>query len=181
MSLAYSGRLVLQEGHGNPFSQDKKHKQKGVTKYHNCLTSSIVYHHFLSVIRHFLPLTTVCHSLFSIVRVISRCLAFAHWLLLPIVCHTPLFGIPHCLQFYTVCSSPLSVIHHCLAFSINCSSPPQSSNYSMSPFSLFIVWHSKFPVIHYYTSFAIVCHHLCPVTVYVTTPVGLSAWGLGQN
>ncbi len=104
-----------------------------------------------------MTLSDICYVISSIVCNFPL-FAIAHWLSLPIVCHTTLFVFPIvCIStlfaFPIACHSPLFLIADCLLFSSICS----------SPFSIFIVWHIPFFVIHYYLSFVITCHHLLSV------------------
>ncbi len=71
--LILIGRLTKTPSYGwernsIPFSQDKNTKHKQVTKYHNCLSSSIVYHPSLSVICHCLLFSAISHWLSFIIH-----------------------------------------------------------------------------------------------------------------
>ncbi len=131
LSITSNNKKILWTGmKWQPILPRQKAKQKYVTKYQYCLSSSIVYHPSLSVICHHLSFAIFCQYPLSVIHyfqlfVISHCL------------HTPLFAIPHCLSFPTVCHSPLSVILHC-------------------HYSLFGICHCLSFI--YYLSFCIICH-----------------------
>ncbi len=137
LSLAKIPLSYGQERNGNPFFQEKQPKQKHVTKYQYCLSSSIVYHSSLSVICHCLSFAIFCQYPLSIIHYFQL-FVIAHWLSLPIV------FIPHCLSFPTVCRSTLFAIPHFLSFPTVC----HSSLFGICHYLSFI----------YYLSFCISCH-----------------------